>query len=129
MNSKKPRNTDFSITQKLINKFGVEKLYKTWRQYGMYKGAEVLTEEGEQYVSPYVMRYLSNKFNWIREISDPSLPLVKGILNGKVAADYYKHVRFRDIPGISTEGVDLVGMVNRKGSNFLMKYRRLYLMK
>ena len=61
MNEKKsPRNTDFSITQQLINKFGVEKLYNTWKKYGMYKSAEILTEEGEQYVSPYVMRYMSN---------------------------------------------------------------------
>ena len=100
--NRKTRNTDFSITQQLINYFGVEKLYNTWKKYGMYKSAELLTEEGEQYVSPYVMRYMSNKFDWKREISDPSLPLVKGILNGKVDADYYKHVRFKNIPGIPT---------------------------
>jgi hypothetical protein len=97
---KKPRNTDFSITQQLINYFGEKKLYNTWKKYGMYKSAEILTEEGEQYVSPYVMRYLSNKFNWKREISNPNLPFVKGILNGKVDAEYYKHVRFKNIPGI-----------------------------
>jgi hypothetical protein len=98
--NKTPRNTDFSITQQLINKFGVEKLFNTWKKYGMYKSAEILTEEGEQYVSPFVMRYLSNKFNWMREVSNPNLPFVKGILNGKVDAQYYKHVRFKDIPGI-----------------------------
>jgi hypothetical protein len=98
--NRKTRNTDFSITQQLINYFGVEKLYQTWKKYGMYKSAALLTEEGERYVSPYVMRYLSNKFDWRREISDPSLPLVKGILNEKVDPSYYKHVKFRDIPGI-----------------------------
>ena len=99
---KKPRNTDFSITQQLINKFGVEKLFNTWKKYGMYKSAEVLTEEGDQYVSPYVMRYLSNKFSWMREVTNPNLPFVKGILNGKLDADYFKHVTFKDIPGIPT---------------------------
>jgi len=101
MNERKsPRNTDFSITQQLINYFGVEKLYQTWKKYGMYKSAEALTEEGEQYVSPYVMRYLSNKFDWMREVTNPNLPFVKGILNGKTDAQYYKHVRFKNIPGI-----------------------------
>ena len=98
----KTRNTDFSITQKLINNFGVEKLYKTWRQYGMYTGAKVLSKEAGHYISPYVLRYMSNKFDWVREVSDPNLPFVKGILNGKVDPGYYKHIRFRDIPGIST---------------------------
>ena len=100
MNNKKPRNTDFSETQKLINKFGVTKLYNTWKKYGMYKSAEILTEEGDKYVSPFVMRYLSNKFNWVREVSNPNLPFVKGILNGKLDAEYFKHVTFKDIPGI-----------------------------
>jgi len=100
MKNKKIRNTDFSRTQQIINKFGVEKLYSIWKKYGMYKSAEILTEEGDEYVSPFIMRYLSNKFEWKREISDPSLPLVKGILNGKLDPEYYKHVRFKNIPGI-----------------------------
>ena len=100
MSDKKIRNTDFSETQKLINKFGVEKLCSTWKKYGMYKSAELLTEEGGKYVSPFVMRYLSNKFNWMREVSNPNLPFVKGILNGKLDPSYFKHVTFKDIPGI-----------------------------
>lgn len=96
----KTRNTELSETQKLINKFGVEKLCNTWKKYGMYKSAELLTEEGDKYVSPFVMRYLSNKFNWTREITNPNLPLVKGILNGKLEPGYFKHVTFKDIPGI-----------------------------
>ncbi len=98
----KTRNTDFSITQQLTNKFGVEKLYETWSKYGMYTGAKVLSKEAGHYISPYVLRYMSNKFDWVREVSDPNLPFVKGILNGKVDPGYYKHIRFRDIPGIST---------------------------
>jgi len=33
-------------------------------------------------------------------VSNPNLPFVKGILNGKLDAEYFKHVHFRDIPGI-----------------------------
>ena len=99
----KTRNTDFSITQQLINKFGVDKIHETWRQYGMYTGAKVLSKEAGHYISPYVLRYMSNKFDWVRIVTNPNLPFVKGILNGKVAADYYKHVRFKNIPGIPTK--------------------------
>lgn len=89
-----------STTEQLINNFGVEKLKDTWQKYGMYESARRLEDECDFYVSPYVMRYLSNKFEWKRVISDPNLPLVKGILNGKTSPEYYKHVTFENIPGI-----------------------------
>ena len=40
---------------------------------------------------PYVIRYLSHKFNWKR-IVDDSLPIVQGIIKGSMPASYYKHI-------------------------------------
>jgi len=83
----------------LLEEFGEEKLYRIWREHnGMYGAAAHLSEVTGGYVSPYVIRSLSHKFDWQREVTDPSLPFVKGVMRGKVPASYYKHLRF-NIPG------------------------------
>lgn len=90
-NRKPNENT---TTQKLLKKFKPEELEAIWAEHnGMYKTSEFLTRSLEFYVSPYVIRYISNKFNFIREIDLETSPFYKGVLLGKVPRAYYKHVK------------------------------------
>jgi hypothetical protein len=96
-NNKYPENrkpNENSTTQKLLKKFKPEELEAIWVTHnGMYKTSEFLTRSLEFYVSPYVIRYISNKFNFIREIDLETSPFYKGVLLGKVPRAYYKHVK------------------------------------
>jgi len=84
-----------STTQLLLKKYSEKELYDIWVKYnGMFKTSDYLSQEMGFAVSPYVIRYLSTKFNWVREITDISLPIFKGILNKKTPPDYYKHIKF-----------------------------------
>ena len=103
----KKRDTSYSMTQKLIARCGEEKLRRTWAEHGMYKGAEILSDEIGEFVSPATMRYLSYKFNWVREVSDHNLPFIKGVLAGHTPANYYKHVKITGIPMTSDTCEDL----------------------
>jgi len=90
---RKKRNTDFSMTQRLIKKIGKEEVEKTWQRLGMYKASMELSKRMEEYVSPYILRYMSNKYDWKREVNQSS-PIYKGVLAGTVPASYYKHLIF-----------------------------------
>jgi hypothetical protein len=92
MGIRKMRNTDYSMTQRLMKTFGNE-VEQTWRLYGMYKAANILSFKMNEYVSPYVLRYMSNKYDWKREVNQQS-PIYKGVLAGTIPAAYYKHLIF-----------------------------------
>ena len=96
-NNKYPDNrkpNENSTTQKLLKKFKPEELEAIWAEHnGMYQASEFLTRSLEYYVSPYVIRYISNKFNFIREIDLETSPFYKGVLLGKMPRAYYKHVK------------------------------------
>mgnify|MGYP000296169404 CR=1 FL=1 len=93
---RKPRDTSYSATQRLIARFGIEKLRREWQKGGMYYAAEYFSNVMGENVSPFVMRYLSHKFSWKRVV-DESLPIVQGIIKGSMPASYYRHII---IPGI-----------------------------
>ena len=81
------------MTYQLIERYGEKRLYNDWCRYnGMYKASDALSEELGEYVSPNVVQYLSYKFGWKRVITDLSLPVALGILNGHVRPEYYKHI-------------------------------------
>ena len=80
-----------SSTQCLISAFGVDKIEEVWQRGGMYYAADYFSKIMGEQVSPYVIRYLSHKFNWKR-IVDDSLPIVQGIIKGSMPASYYKHI-------------------------------------
>jgi hypothetical protein len=61
----------------------------------MYKSAEFISRDLGCYISPYIIRYLSNKFEWKRVI-DSSYPIAKGILAGTVPASFYKHLIIKE---------------------------------
>jgi hypothetical protein len=85
-----------STTQMLLQKYTEEELYNLWVKFnGMFKTSEYLSQEMGFWVSPYVVRYLSYKFNWVRVIKNKDLPIYKGIISGRVNPEYYKHIKFQ----------------------------------
>jgi len=88
------RDTSYSTTQRLIKKIGLKEVEKAWIKKGMNAWRE-LSERMEEYVSPYVLRYMSNKYNWKRIIPKNS-PIYKGVIAGTVPAAYYKHLIFEE---------------------------------
>ena len=92
MGVRKKRCTDYSMTQRLIKTLGLEEVEKAWKQRGMYawKG---LSKRMDEYVSPYVLRYMSNKYNWKRPVNKLS-PIYKGVMAGTVKAGFYKYLIF-----------------------------------
>ena len=92
---RKQRDTSYSMTQRLLKKLGEGRVVEYWTKYGMYKSAELLSIEMQEYVSPYTMRHLSNIKNWKRPVNKLS-PIYKGVMAGTVPAAYYKHLIFEE---------------------------------
>lgn len=82
-----------TMTQKLLTTVGENRLEELWVKYGMYKSAELLSMEMQEYVSFSTMRYLSHIKNWKRPINKLS-PLYRGYLAGNVDPSKYKHLIF-----------------------------------
>ena len=90
---RKKRDTSYSMTQRLMKTLGNE-VEQTWQQYGMYKAANILSYKLNEYVSPYILRYMSNKYNWKRKCN-PKSAIYKGVvITRRVSASYYKHLIF-----------------------------------
>jgi len=71
----------------------IKLIIEYWKRHGMYKSAELLSIEMQEYVSPYTMRHLSNIKNWKRHVNKNS-PIYKGVIAGTVPASYYRHLIF-----------------------------------
>ena len=82
-----------TMTQKLLQTVGEEKIKKLWVEYGMYKSAELLSDELQEYVSSSTIRYLSQIKNWKRLVNKRSA-IFKGVKAGTVKASYYKQLIF-----------------------------------
>jgi len=95
---RKPRDTSYSVTQKLLKQFGEQKLYDIWAMKGQYHASKVMRDEYDLIVSPAVFRHLSNKINWTRTETNEKLTFVKGVRMGTQPASFYKHVIF---PGLA----------------------------
>ena len=93
MGIRKQRDTSYSMTQRLLNKLGEGRVVEYWQRHGMYKASELLSKEMQEYVSPYVLRYMSNKYDWKRNVNKLSA-IYKGVIAGTVPAAYYKHLIF-----------------------------------
>jgi hypothetical protein len=95
MGTRKLRDTSYSLTQRLIKKLGIEEVEKTWQKLGIYKAADELSKRmDDEFISPYVLRYMSNKYDWKREANKYS-PIYKAVLAGTRPAAYYKHLIFQ----------------------------------
>ena len=95
MEIRKTRNTDYSMTQRLLKKLGEGRVVGYWQSHGMYKASELLSKEMQEYVSPYVLRYMSNKYDWKRNCN-PKSAIYKGVIAGTVPAAYYKQLIFSE---------------------------------
>ena len=82
-----------STKQILIKTLGLDEVEKCWQKFGMYKASLELSALTKIYVSPYVLRYMSNKYDWKREVNKLSA-IYKGVIAGTVPAAYYKHLIF-----------------------------------
>ena len=80
------------MTQKLIKTLGIKEVEKAWKQRGMNSWEE-LSKRMNEYVSPYVLRYMSNKYDWKRPVNKLS-PIYKGVQAGTVPASFYRHLIF-----------------------------------
>jgi len=96
--TRKPRKTDYSITYKLIEEFGEAELYKIWCDCnGMYGAADHLSRLTDKWISPWIVRYLSNKFSWKRQLQNKKHPLYKAVMINKTrTAEFYKHLEFEE---------------------------------
>ena len=83
-----------SMTEVLLHKYGEKYLFEVWKELGMYKGAEKLSDELDLWVTGNVMRYLSHKFNWKRSITNKNFPIYKAILRGSQPRELYSHIIF-----------------------------------
>jgi len=86
----KRKNT---MTQKLINKIGLQEVEKLWIQYGCYRAAEELSKMLDEWVSFSTVRYLSQVCGWARPVN-PKSAIYVGVQRGTVPASYYKHLIF-----------------------------------
>ena len=82
-----------TMTQKLLKNIGEDRLKELWVSYGMYKSAEFLSVEMQEYISFSTMRYLSQIKNWQIPINKLS-PLYTGYLAGNVDPSHFKHLIF-----------------------------------
>ena len=94
MGDKRKRDTSYSMTQRLIKTLTLAEVEKAWQKRGMNSWEE-LSDRMNEYVSPYVLRYMSNKYDWKREVNKLSA-IYKGVNAGTVPAAYYKHLIFPD---------------------------------
>jgi len=72
------------MTQRLIKTLSIEEVEKAWKQSGM-NAWEDLSNRMNEYVSPYVLRYMSDKYDWKRPVNILS-PIYKGVMAGTVPA-------------------------------------------
>jgi len=93
MDNKNIGTRNNTMTQKLINKIGLEEVEQIWIQFGMYKGAEELSNLLNEFISASTLRYLSQRFDWRRPVH-PNSPILVGVKRGTVPASYYKHLIF-----------------------------------
>jgi hypothetical protein len=93
--TRKPRNTEYSMTYKILNRIGKDKLFEIWKDNGHRRTAFIVSDMLRDYVSPMVIQHIAQKkFFWKRIVTDKSLPMYRGILSGKVDPSRYKTIIF-----------------------------------
>lgn len=92
---RKPRNTSYSMTHRVLEEIGKDRLYEIWKENGHRKTSDIVTKMLGVWVTEMVIQYIAQrKFKWVRVVTDKTLPIYKGVLSGKVPASYYKSIKF-----------------------------------
>ena len=87
---RKKRDTQYSNTWKVINKYGLDHIRAMWQQKGINRTG---TELG---VSPWVIRYISTREGWKR--SAEHVPAIKkAVISGKIKPEYFKSLDFSGV--------------------------------
>ena len=87
---RKKRNTEYSKAWKVVDRYGLETVKKTWQEYGMYETAVQLQ------TSPWTIRYIAHKHNFKRDARHCP-HLVKAVQRGNVKPSYYKNLDWSDV--------------------------------
>ena len=86
----KPRNTDYSETQKVIKKVGSDTIKEILLTNGIYTGAKIISEIYGKYCHWTTTGYLRKKFGWVRLVTSRDETLAKSVLNGTVPLSHYQ---------------------------------------
>jgi len=78
----------------LMEAIGEKEIRKIWEKHGMYATARIIGEKLNLWIQGYHIAYFADKFNWIRTVSDSSLPIYKSVLSGVVPKGHFKHIVF-----------------------------------
>jgi hypothetical protein len=93
--TRKPRNTSYSMTYRVLNEIGKEKLYEIWKDNGHRKTSDIVTKMLGVWVTDMVIQYIAQrKFHWTRVVTDKSLPIYKGVISGNMPVSFYKSIIF-----------------------------------
>ena len=93
--TRKPRNTSYSMTHKVLTEVGKDKLYEIWKDNGHRKTSDIVTNMLGVWVTDMVIQYIAQrKFHWVRVVTDKNLPIYKGVISGNMPASYYKSIIF-----------------------------------
>ena len=92
----KPRDTDYSETQKVIKKVGSDTIKEILLTNGIYTGAKILSSLYGKYVHWTTTGYLRKKFGWVRLVTSRDETLAKSVLNGTVPLNHYKYIKFSE---------------------------------
>jgi hypothetical protein len=94
--TRKKRSTKYSMTYKILNEIGKDKLFEIWVKNGHRRTSFILSEMLNVWVSPMVIQYIAaRKFFWQRIVTDRSLPIYLGILSGKTDPKKYPTIIFQ----------------------------------
>lgn len=93
--TRKRRNCENSMTQRLLKQIGKDTIHEIWLANGHRKTAKILTEMMGELVSPMVLQYMAARlFFWQRIVTDRTLPMYRGVLSGKTDAKIFKTIIF-----------------------------------
>jgi len=93
---RKNRDTSYSLTYYILKNIGKEALYEIWLLNGHRKTADIISNKLGIWVRYSVIQYIcQKKFHFVRVVTDKNLPIYKGVLNGKMPAEFYKSISFQ----------------------------------
>ena len=93
----KPRNTDYSQTQKVNKQIGLEKLKEILPHQRMYTAVQkYISKLYGKYFHWTTTGYLRKKFGWVRLVTSRDETLAKSVLNGTVPLNHYKYIKFSE---------------------------------
>ena len=93
--TRKPRDTSYSTTYKILAAIGKDALYDIWKDNGHIKTAAILENMLNVYVTPMIIQYIAQrKFGWKRIVTDKNLSIYKAVLAGTVDPSRYKTIIF-----------------------------------